>query len=302
MRRKITIAVAITMLVSAGAAYAALNTYTASFSFSGKAGSKAKPASIGYSEKYAAANTIAGDRAAVLTKIVTKVYGLAPGTGKYFPVCKLSMIHKPNWDKACPKGSLIASGGVHSKLGDHTLTGPGSPCNPLLAVYNGGPNIQTFFFYIDPSNPSHQCLGLHTGASLPWQGTIASQGGYAVETVNLPPDISTNAGIATPRRDAMVHGEKVYVTGDVASTFNPTGTTLAVSFRQLHQPQPNGGTAEYRTDRMNVRIAQSLHLPFDLRVLMGMEVAKNSNSPFLFDTLNTDGTSKKYLGGLAMNF
>ena len=115
-------------------------------------------------------------------------------------------------------------------------------------------------------------------------------------------DISTNAGIARPRTDAVVRGEKVYVTGDVASTFNPTGTTLAVSFRQLHQPQPNGGGAEYRTDRMNVRIAQSLHLPFDLRVLMGMEVAKNSNSPFLFDTLNTDGTSKKYLGGLAMNF
>ena len=53
---------------------------------------------------------------------------------------------------------------------------------------------------------------------------------------------------------------------------------------------------------MNVRIAQSLHLPFDLRLLMGMEVAHAANSPFLFDTLNTDGTSKKYIGGLAMNF
>jgi len=115
-------------------------------------------------------------------------------------------------------------------------------------------------------------------------------------------DISTAAGVARPHIDSLLSGEKVYVTGDVASTFNPTGTTLAVSFRQLHQPQPNGGTAEYRSDRMNVRIDQSLHLPFDLRVLMGMEVARATNSPFLFDTLNTDGTSKKYLGGLAMNF
>lgn len=115
-------------------------------------------------------------------------------------------------------------------------------------------------------------------------------------------DISSSAGVATPPPTAIVHGEKVYVTGDVASTFNPTGTTLALSFRQLHQPQPNGGVGEYRTDRMNVRIAQSLHLPFDLRLLMGMEVAHAANSPFLFDTLNTDGTSKKYIGGLAMNF
>jgi hypothetical protein len=115
-------------------------------------------------------------------------------------------------------------------------------------------------------------------------------------------DISSSAGVATPPPTAVVRGEKVYVTGDVASTFHPTGTTLAVSFRQLHQPQPTGGTSEYRMDRMNVRIAQSLHLPFDLRVLMGMEVAHASNSPFLFDTLNTDGSSRKYIGGLAMNF
>lgn len=115
-------------------------------------------------------------------------------------------------------------------------------------------------------------------------------------------DMSSSAGVARPAPTAIVHGEKVYVAGDVASTFNPTGTTLAFSYRQLHQPQPNGGSSEYRTDRMNVRLAQSLHLPFDLRLLMGMEVARTLNSPFLFDTLNADGTSKKYIGGLAMNF
>ena len=115
-------------------------------------------------------------------------------------------------------------------------------------------------------------------------------------------DVSSSAGVATPSGNAIVRGEKVYVTGDVASTFNPTGTTLAVSYRQLHQPQPTGGTSEYRADRVNVHVAQSLHLPFDLRVLMGVEVARTANSPFLFDIVNTDGTSRKYIGGLAMNF
>lgn len=119
---------------------------------------------------------------------------------------------------------------------------------------------------------------------------------------NFLVDVTSSAGVATPPPTALVHGEKVYVTGDVESTYNPTGTTLAVSFRKLHQPQPAGGSGEYRSDRMNVRVAQSLHLPFDLRLLMGMEVARTANSPFLFDTLNTDGASKKYIGGLAMNF
>jgi hypothetical protein len=191
LRRKITIAVAIAMLVGASAAYAALNNYTASFSFAGKAGSKAKPVAVGYSERYAAASTVPGDRAAVLTKIVTKVYGLT-NDGKDFPKCSLALISKsPKFDGNCPKGSLIASGRVQSKLGDHTLAGPGAPCNPYLHVYNGGQNVQNFFFY---TKTGTDCLGLKTGASAPWQGTIKTSGGYAVETVPLPPDISTNAG------------------------------------------------------------------------------------------------------------
>ena len=115
-------------------------------------------------------------------------------------------------------------------------------------------------------------------------------------------DISSSAGVATPPATATVRGEKVYVTGDVASTFNPTGTTFAVSYRQLHQPQSDGSATEYRTERMNVRLAQSLHLPFDLRVLLGMELAHAANSPFLFDAFNADGPSKKYIGGLTVNF
>lgn len=114
-------------------------------------------------------------------------------------------------------------------------------------------------------------------------------------------DVATSAGVARPSPTAAVQGEKAYLTGDIASTFNPTGTTLAVSYRQLHQPQANGST-EYRTERVNVRLAQSLHLPIDLRLLLGMELARNANSPFLFDAFDTDGTSRKYLGGVAMNF
>lgn len=115
-------------------------------------------------------------------------------------------------------------------------------------------------------------------------------------------DVGSTAGVAKPSRGVILGGEKVYLTGDVASTFHPTGTTLAVSYRQLHQPQQGPVAPEYRSERVNVRLAQALHLPLDLKLLLGMEVARASNSPLLLETLDSDGVTRKYIGGLAVNF
>jgi Carboxypeptidase regulatory-like domain len=114
-------------------------------------------------------------------------------------------------------------------------------------------------------------------------------------------DVGSTAGVARPR-GVVMGGEKVYVAGDVASTFHPTGTTLAVSYRQLHEPQQTLVPAEYRTERMNVHLAQALHLPLDLKLLLGFEVARAANSPLLFEALDADGVTRKYIGGLAVNF
>ena len=114
-------------------------------------------------------------------------------------------------------------------------------------------------------------------------------------------DVGSTAGVARPR-GVVIGGEKVYVAGDLASTFHPTGTTLAVSYRQLHQPQQTLVPAEYRTERMNVHLAQALHLPLDLKLLLGFEVARATNSTLLFETLDADGVTRKYIGGLAVNF
>lgn len=116
-------------------------------------------------------------------------------------------------------------------------------------------------------------------------------------------DIATTAGSATSSPFDGIEGQaqkKVYVTGDLQSTFNPTRTTLAVSYREIQQPREDG--ADYRTERVNVRMAQSLYLPVDLKLLIGLELARAENSPFLLDTLTAEETSKKYIGGLALNF
>jgi len=116
-------------------------------------------------------------------------------------------------------------------------------------------------------------------------------------------DVSSMAGTASPAHPGVTSrgGEKLYLAGDVESTFSPTRTTLAVSYRQINQPQPNGGDA-YRTHRVDLRLAQSLHLPLDLKVLLGIELARAENSRILLDALDADGVTRRYLGGLAVNF
>jgi hypothetical protein len=116
-------------------------------------------------------------------------------------------------------------------------------------------------------------------------------------------DVSSMAGTATPGHPSInARGtDKLYVAGDVESTFSPTRTTVAVSYRQIQQPQPNGGDA-YRTHRVDLRVAQSLHLPLDLKVLLGVELARSENSRILLDTLDADGSTRRYLGGLSVNF
>jgi Carboxypeptidase regulatory-like domain len=113
-------------------------------------------------------------------------------------------------------------------------------------------------------------------------------------------DVATTAGTASGR-DAVQRREKVYITSDLQSTFNPTRTTLAVSYRDIQQPLEQGD-GEYRSERIHLRMAQSLYLPIDIKLLLGLELARSENSPYLVDTLTPEGRSKKYIGGLAVNF
>lgn len=116
----------------------------------------------------------------------------------------------------------------------------------------------------------------------------------------LAVDVATAAGTAS-QRDPAQPREKVYVTGDLQSTFHPTRTTIAVSYRDIQQPFEDGDE-EYRSERIHVRMAQSLYLPIDIKLLLGLELARAENSPYLLDTLSVEGRSKKYIGGLAVNF
>ena len=86
MRRIVLIATGVIVLVAAGTAYAALNTYTANFSFaSKKAGTPAKPVPMGFTQQLTATG-INGNRTAVLLDLKTTTYGLKADL-KDFPTC-----------------------------------------------------------------------------------------------------------------------------------------------------------------------------------------------------------------------
>ncbi len=115
-------------------------------------------------------------------------------------------------------------------------------------------------------------------------------------------DVSSSAGYVRPALPSLLNGNKNFVTGDVQSTYEPTGTTLAVSYREMRQPQQSGSGGDYRSERVNVRVAQALHFLLDLKVLLGVEVTRADNSPYLLDTIDPNGVTRKYIGGLAVNF
>jgi len=115
-------------------------------------------------------------------------------------------------------------------------------------------------------------------------------------------DVASSAGYVRPAMPSLLNGNKDFVTGDVQSTYEPTGTTLLVSYREMRQPQQGRAGGDYRSERVNVRVAQALHFLLDLKLLVGVEVAHADNSPYLLDTIDPNGMTRKYIGGVAVNF
>lgn len=189
MRRIVLIATALGVLVAAGAAYAAINTYSATLKFtSKKPGTASKPVRVGYTQDIKASGT-SGNRTAVLLDIKTTIYGLKMD-GKDFPTCSLNKIAAAKTDAGCPKGAEMATGYITASVGSATnFTAAGSACDPLLDVWNGGQGKLTFFFV---DTPTHQCLdgALKTGSTGPYPSTYKTSGKNLVVDVPVPSYVS----------------------------------------------------------------------------------------------------------------
>jgi len=254
LKKIVLIATTVGLLVAAGAAYAALNTYSATLKFSTKAhGTAAKPVPLGYTQDIKASNTTAGQRTGVLTDITTKIYGLK-ADGKDFPTCSLNKIAAAKSDTVCPKGAKVASGYITSTVGSSkNFTQPGSACDPTLDVWNSGQGKLTFFFVI---TPTHQCLGgaLKTGDVGPYPGTYKTRGKNLVIDVPVPRYISFPVGglagsletehLAWAKLTKKVHGKTVAAVASVGCQGKKRPYSIAFT---ANLPDSNGNPGPSQT-------------------------------------------------------
>jgi len=113
-------------------------------------------------------------------------------------------------------------------------------------------------------------------------------------------DVSTSVGSAEGLNGTGQATEKVYVVGDLQSLYRPSGTSIDVSYRQIEQP-PLNEEITLATERMNVTMGQSLHLPFDMRLLLGIELARPSGFILSTEELSQE-FERRYVGGLSFAF
>jgi hypothetical protein len=201
LKRIALFAIAVAMLITATAAFAAapVNTYKTPYSFSPKSsGTAKKPVKATFKQVIQVTPGTPGNRAGVLSDIKTTVYGLKID-GKDFPTCLASTIQSASNDTGCPKGALLASGSISAVLGSSTdptvATGTVGPCTPLLHVWNGGQGKLVFFF-VDTPAPPHQCLAgeIATGSVGPYPGTYKQVGKNLVMDTPIPNSVDYPAG------------------------------------------------------------------------------------------------------------
>lgn len=111
-------------------------------------------------------------------------------------------------------------------------------------------------------------------------------------------DFATSAGrVAAP--DAT-HADKQYVAGRIQSIYRPSRTSLDVSYRQVNQPTPMSRLRPEDSERLNLRLAQSLFLPLDLRLLVGLDVSRATSSKQGQEP--QDQVQRRVLGGVSLAF
>lgn len=105
---------------------------------------------------------------------------------------------------------------------------------------------------------------------------------------------------ATAAATRSVEAEsKRFVTSHVRSLYRPSGTSLELAYRFVDQPEQHASLLEANRERLNVRVGQSLRLPLDLTVLLGMDFTRAENGE---DEEPADPFQRRYVGGVSVAF
>ena len=195
MRQIALITTVAAVFVVASPAYATINEYSATYTFtSHKAGTARKPQPIGFTEVLKIQSATPGDRSGVLLNTTNTIYGVRIDE-RDFPRCTIAEITAAQNDTVCPRRAKLASGYINAVIGNETnFAVPGAACDPAVDFWNAGPGKLAVF---NVANPRHQCLGgqLHTGAVPPYSASYRMQGKNLVIKNSVPDTVSFPLGL-----------------------------------------------------------------------------------------------------------
>lgn len=95
--------------------------------------------------------------------------------------------------------------------------------------------------------------------------------------------------------------ERGFFQSRVRSIYVPSGTSVEVAYRRVDQPEPQTPLAfDLSGERLNLRMGQSLHLPLDLTLLVGVDLARELVRAAAEGPENN--LRLRYVGGVALAF
>lgn len=90
-----------------------------------------------------------------------------------------------------------------------------------------------------------------------------------------------------------------YLVAAVRASHEGAGTTIDIAYRQLGQPLPEAERVYREVERASVVVAQSLKLPVDLRLMLGVARTRERDSS---GTTTTERDATRLVGGLGISF
>jgi Carboxypeptidase regulatory-like domain len=111
--------------------------------------------------------------------------------------------------------------------------------------------------------------------------------------------VGVNAFAGRAQNPAAPEEEKSYLTTNVETIYEPSGTSVQVAYRYLDRPaERSHGLAE--TQRVNLRVGQLLWMPLDLRLLVGIDLARGS--AYEGERAVNENVQRRLVGGVSLAF
>ncbi|MFA6955837.1 MAG: carboxypeptidase-like regulatory domain-containing protein [Thermoanaerobaculia bacterium] len=94
-------------------------------------------------------------------------------------------------------------------------------------------------------------------------------------------------------------GRRQYLVAAMRASYDGSGTSVDVAYRQIDQPLADDSRVDREIERLSVVLAQSLRLPVDLRLMVGLALTRERDSG---GQVVAERDAKRLVGGVAFSF